>query len=885
MSDGRDSPDNCPPTDTTCCYQDGMPVPDCIPATDCIPVADCIPAEDSIPVADIRRSQPIRSGMNPCDNFWSDDPNSPNYHPPMDSETEHRHQYIKPKIAERFQRKKDAWVPNMTKLDDLTNYRKDYMEKKVLPRKSCKPDSNVLQSGVPMNDTSTHRHDYQRWPCTKVKAFHPDNNLAPCGDMDLLSTNRVQFTEKPIAVRTSCKPLPNRGSLPKFDTSTESRDSYNKKEMGAVLRPTMKGEFVPSTAPLEDRTNYRMNYVGRNQPVRSSMKPCDTDWSGDHPPMDSETEHRHQYIKPKIAERFQRKKDAWVPNMTKLDDLTNYRKDYMEKKVLPRKSCKPDSNIIQSGVPMNDNSTHRHDYQRWPCTKVKAFHPDNNLAPCGDMDLLSTHRVQFTEKPIAVRTSCKPLPNRGSLPKFDTSTESRDSYNKKEMGPVLRPTMKGEFVPSTVPLEDLTNYRMNYVGRNQPVRSSMKPCDTDWSGDHPPMDSETEHRHQYIKQKIAERFQRKKDAWVPNMTKLDDLTNYRKDYMEKKVLPRKSCKPDSNVLQSGVPMNDTSTHRHDYQRWPCTKVQAFHPDNNLVPCGDMDLLSTNRVQFTEKPIAVRTSCKPLPNRGSLPKFDTSTESRDSYNKKEMGPVLRPTMKGEFIPSTVPLEDLTNYRMNYVVQNQPVRSSMKPCEIDWNGDEPMEGKTCYRHDYIPMAIPPRINKERDKYTPNAAKLEDKTVYRDHFTEKQARPRKSCKPSSTALHSEAPIENATTHRVDYKTWKTKRPDVVIPEGNLVNCGDMDFATSHRVFFTEKPICVRKPFKRAQRSLPGKFHGSTSYRKDFQDHKAPQPVYMHDTSVFKPSMCPLAHCTTYRSSFVRNQPDRRQLWAPCDNKRLLY
>ena len=402
---------------------------------------------------------------------------------------------------------------------------------------------------------------------------------------------------------------------------------------------------------------------------------------------------------------------------------------------------------------------------------------------------------------------------------------------------------------------------------------------------HPPMSDKTEHRHEYIKREIPDRFQKKKDAWMPNPAKLDDMSNYRKDYMEKKVVPRKLCKPDSNLICSEFPLSDKSTHRVDYQRWPYTKVQGFCPDCNLKPAGDMDMLSTNRVEFTEKPIQVRASCKPPPNRGALPKFVGSTECRDSYNKKEMAPILRQTMKSEFVPSIEPLENMTNYRMNYVGKIQPVRNSMKPCENDWGGDEPMERKTCYRHDYIKMPIPPRFERGLDKYMPNPAKLADKTVYRDHYAQKTVKPRKSCKPVSSMLQSDAPIQKATTQRVDYQAWNAKRPDLFNPEPNLFPEGDMDMQTSHRAFFTEKPINVRKPLKRMQRSLPGKFQGNTVYRHDYLDHKQPAPELMHGKSVFIPSEFPLADWTTYRGAFVPRAQEKRQLWIPTDNKRLLY
>ncbi|KAK2178327.1 hypothetical protein NP493_547g01014 [Ridgeia piscesae] len=401
---------------------------------------------------------------------------------------------------------------------------------------------------------------------------------------------------------------------------------------------------------------------------------------------------------------------------------------------------------------------------------------------------------------------------------------------------------------------------------------------------HPPMSGQTEHRHEYIKRLIPERINRKKDCWVANPTKLEDLTNYRQDYAEKKVPPTKSCKPDETPLQSEAPLSDKSTQRVDYQRWPYTKVEQCHPEHNLYPCGDMDMLSTNRVEFTEKPIKIPASCRPPPNRGSLPKFVGRTENRDCFGPKEMGPILRPTMKGDFIPSTEPLENLTNYRMNYVPRNQAVRRSMKPAGNDWSSDEPF-GNSSYRHDYIRMPLPPRLERAKEKYMPNPTKLADNTVYRDHYAKKFGKPRKSFKPSDVPYMSEAPIEKATTQRVDYQPWKEKRPALFNPESNLFPCGDMDMMTTNRAYFTEKPICVRQPFKVTQRSLPGRFQGNTNYRHDFQDHKLPKPELQHGKCVFIPSECPLADWTTYRGAFVPKQPHPSQVWIPTDNKRLLY
>ena len=820
----------------------------------------------------VPRSQAVRSSMKPAENDWSSDE-------PLGNSS-YRHDYIRMPLPPRIEREKEKFVPNPTKLADNTVYRDHYAKKLGRPSTSCKPSDVPYMSEAPIEKATTQRVDYQPWKEKRPPLFNPESNLFPCGDMDMTTTNRAEFTEKPIRIPASCRPPANRGALPKFVGRTENRDCFGPKEMGPILRPTMKGEFIPSEEPLENLTNYRMNYVPRSQAVRSSMKPAENDWSSDEPLGNSS--YRHDYIRMPLPPRIEREKEKFVPNPTKLADNTVYRDHYAKKFGRPSTSCKPSDVPYMSEAPIEKATTQRVDYQPWKEKRPPLFNPESNLFPCGDMDMTTTNRAEFTEKPIRIPASCRPPANRGALPKFVGRTENRDCFGPKEMGPILRPTMKGEFIPSEEPLENLTNYRMNYVPRSQAVRSSMKPAENDWSSDEPLGNSS--YRHDYIRMPLPPRIEREKEKFVPNPTKLADNTVYRDHYAKKLGRPSTSCKPSDVPYMSEAPIEKATTQRVDYQPWKEKRPPLFNPESNLFPCGDMDMTTTNRAEFTEKPIRIPASCRPPANRGALPKFVGRTENRDCFGPKEMGPILRPTMKGEFIPSEEPLENLTNYRMNYVPRSQAVRSSMKPAENDWSSDEPL-GNSSYRHDYIRMPLPPRIEREKEKFVPNPTKLADNTVYRDHYAKKLGRPSTSCKPSDVPYMSEAPIEKATTQRVDYQPWKEKRPPLFNPESNLFPCGDMDMMTTNRANFTEKPICVRQPYKVTTRSLPGRFQGKSNYRHDFQDHKLPKPELMHGKCVFIPSECPLADCTTYRGAFVRKQPQSSRVWIPTDNKRLLY
>jgi hypothetical protein len=124
------------------------------------------------------------------------------------------------------------------------------------------------------------------------------------------------------------------------------------------------------------------------------------------------------------------------------------------------------------------------------------------------------------------------------------------------------------------------------------------------------------------------------------------------------------------------------------------------------------------------------------------------------------------------------------------------------------------------------------------------LEGLTNYQKDYTPKDASKTESFKPHAQAYQSGAPLDQDTTHRVDYKQWPMERPfhrehlPYIRPEGNFEG-----LSTTHNDY-TKKPIErpeLRKPA--SARRIPGKFDDHTNYREDYRKWALGERPKIHD------------------------------------------
>lgn len=75
--------------------------------------------------------------------------------------------------------------------------------------------------------------------------------------------------------------------------------------------------------------------------------------------------------------------------------MTTHKQDYGPKQGGKAASFKPEGTAFRSSDPLSDNTTNRNDFKKWPLNRPLAFRPDEWVKPAGDMDLRTTHQLEY----------------------------------------------------------------------------------------------------------------------------------------------------------------------------------------------------------------------------------------------------------------------------------------------------------------------------------------------------------------------------------------------------------------------------------------------------------------------------------------------------------
>ena len=417
---------------------------------------------------------------------------------PFSGETGYRAEYVRHPLPPREARDKPQWAPSKAQLDALSNYMKDFVAKSVPLVASCKPQAGAYKCDVPFEGDTTQRIDYKRWATERPPQREAPGYVRPAGEVDYNTTTNCDYNRKPIDVRAPFRPGGRKGEPGKFDGATNYRKDFRRWSLGARTQPIDRGgRYAAPEVPFEGTSNYHDNYVGHQQPVRSSMKPMEGA-GGSKEPFDAKTGYRDDYIRHKLSAKPPREAAKWQPNAAKLDDLSNYRKDYTLKETGKQASCKPDPRPVQSEAPFEGGTTQRTDYQRWPTERPAQHEGPAYVKPDGAMDMATTSGVAYTKKPIVMVSAKRPCPMKGQPGKFDGTTNYAEDFRRWSLGERPLVTMRPQYVAPQAPFEGTSRYTNDYVRHQQAPRSSMRPADGAGGSD-APFVGHTEYRQEYIK--------------------------------------------------------------------------------------------------------------------------------------------------------------------------------------------------------------------------------------------------------------------------------------------------------------------------------------------------------------------------------------------------
>ncbi|CAD5119661.1 DgyrCDS8255 [Dimorphilus gyrociliatus] len=155
----------------------------------------------------------------------------------------------------------------------------------------------------------------------------------------------------------------------------------------------------------------------------------------------------------------------------------------------------------------------------------------------------------------------------------------------------------------------------------------------------------------------------------------------------------------------------------------------------------------------------------------------------------------------------------------------------------------------------------------------------TEYAQRYREHPLQATKTAKPDATAFRSDQPLDNKTTHRVDFIKHPLERPHVHQSEDYKPPEGDFEGMTNYRKDFDRKQINRAKPMKPAdlKKSL-GPFKGEPTYRTDYRKWPMERnlPIMKSD---YSPPDAKFEGLPTYKKDYVKYNEPPRQSMKPLD------
>ncbi|KAM4876763.1 stabilizer of axonemal microtubules 1 isoform 2-T2 [Thomomys bottae] len=352
-----------------------------------------------------------------------------------------------------------------------------------------------------------------------------------------------------------------------------------------------------------------------------------------------------------------------------MEGVTTSRRDYGLHKVMPVKLHQPDPFVPNEGN-MDLLTTYKQDFNPYTMCRVDAIKPRDSKYPCGDkMESLPTYKADYLLWNQPKRELLRPPHSyRPAFTKFDNRTTHQDDYPMK--GFVSTKSYKPPPIPNlcNIPLEDLTNYKLNYVPHPMEKRFVYEP----------------------------KRF---KPCHIP----FESLTTHKECFRGLVGQPAKSLKPPDRTSASDAPFADTTEFRDKYQAWPTPQVFSKSPINYAPPEEKMDFLTTVQAHYTYPKGAPAQAYRPaIPIKTSCP-FESSTTTKDDYkqwtsNRAEpFKPFQHLSLPAE------PFDNLTTTRAHYVPHPPASTKSFKPSWSVPQGNVPVEGQTTYSVSFTPKEM--------------------------------------------------------------------------------------------------------------------------------------------------------------------------------------
>ncbi|WAR00691.1 SAXO1-like protein [Mya arenaria] len=352
------------------------------------------------------------------------------------------------------------------------------------------------------------------------------------------------------------------------------------------------------------------------------------------------------------------------------------------------------------------------------------------------------------------------------------------------------------------------------------------------------------------------------------------LTEYTNVYKAHPLGARENFKPNQQPMHGGEFM-DKTTQRTDYKPHPLERPFVHKHEDYVKPPGDMENMTSYKQEYK----SMHPQHKPL---GMKARGNCQLDLRGNQhtNKWDGTRVQAYGQQAAWEPPKSKFEGQTTFQTDYRSKEIGPRHSFKPNEGAKMSDTPFEDRTSHRDAYIQHAMPARFQREREHYKPPQVGFEGLSTQKRDYKGAVGQPTHSFKPEGRAFQSEAPFDDDTTNRVDYKRWPMERPFVHAHDQYQKPAGEMDMNTTHNQTYREMPIervVAMRPNSMKQASAP--FDGTTNYNSDFRKWNG-ERAQMTKQPAYMPNNAPFEGNSTYKGHYVPQPMQAVHSFRPDNN-----
>ncbi|OXB75519.1 UNVERIFIED_CONTAM: hypothetical protein H355_006115, partial [Colinus virginianus] len=380
----------------------------------------------------------------------------------------------------------------------LSEYTEKYpLHPGTLPRESCKPKAEYKMADIPMEGTSVTKRDYITYEVLPQELKEPKKYVKSDESMDLTSVYRQDYNSYPTRRVLPCLPRETRDiSNAKMNTASTYKDDYmlwNEPKRELIRH---NDEFRLSKSKFDHKTVVQDDYAFRGPVFTQSFKPPNL-IQKTKAPLDNKTNYSVNYVLHPLEKRYVHQYEKYKPSEDPFDGLTTNKISYKGLAGKPAKLAKPHQPKVLHDLPFSSSTEFQEEYKPWPQLPTLTKKPAAYVPPAEKMDLQTTTQLHYKRLNGKPAKMCLPqAQHQKTTEKFSGSSTTKDDYKTwvcKRVKPITR---NPELTFPDQPMDYSTTFQTHYQPHPPVLTKSYKPP---WpcSRPHVPLDAKTTYATSY----------------------------------------------------------------------------------------------------------------------------------------------------------------------------------------------------------------------------------------------------------------------------------------------------------------------------------------------------------------------------------------------------